>query len=489
MYNLNLTNNLNSSKIKSSIILLIGMLLLTIFFLRNLAYINYDFSSDYEVINYYNATNITNFNIGNNLIYILIFFQFFLLINLFNTLDKKNYIIFTVLFLSFVFSIKNYSFLKDFLSSFLIPIFSLCILFLLKNIMINKKHLKFFFTFFFIFTNLLTFKLHIEINSYINHNFLLPFFYHFDLGANIYNFFNYNVSTFGTGNSKNCIIFFSYSLNLFFLKQNNLKFNNFFLLINLIFLFSYLIHANTYIVFVTFLISFLTFYKFHFINKKKFLIFFLLALSFSPFLLNPVSLTFTKYLVNLSHASNTDIKISPCSDPSATLSDFEIHAYGCYTIIDPYYDKFDASKYSSFLPHTINSHYNLKFAQIGLIKRMAFQDEIFSLISINKNSFFFVGLSKKDIDFLNHRGFFTHNSFLNIMIKYGLIFYFLFLFFIFKFFSSSSNYFILLFFISFSITQIFDDYLFGNRSDLTFIFWFLLSILSICFDDKKKQLY
>ena len=178
MYNFNLTNNLNSSKIKSSIILLIGMLLLTIFFLRNLAYINYDFSSDYEVLNYYNATNITNFNIGNNLIYILIFFQFFLLINLFNTLDKKNYIIFTVLFLSFVFSIKNYSFLKDFLSSFLIPIFSLCILFLLKNIMISKKHLKFFFTFFFIFTNLLTFKLHIEINSYINHNFLLPFFYH-----------------------------------------------------------------------------------------------------------------------------------------------------------------------------------------------------------------------------------------------------------------------------------------------------------------------
>ena len=112
MYNFNLTNNLNSSKIKSSIILLIGMLLLTIFFLRNLAYINYDFSSDYEVLNYYNATNITNFNIGNNLIYILIFFQFFLLINLFNTLDKKNYIIFTVLFLSFVFSIKNYSFLK-----------------------------------------------------------------------------------------------------------------------------------------------------------------------------------------------------------------------------------------------------------------------------------------------------------------------------------------------------------------------------------------
>ena len=107
MYNLNLTNNLNSSKIKSSIILLIGMLLLTIFFLRNLAYINYDFSSDYEVINYYNATNITNFNIGNNLIYILIFFQFFLLIKLFYTLDKKNYIIFTVLFLSFVFSIKN----------------------------------------------------------------------------------------------------------------------------------------------------------------------------------------------------------------------------------------------------------------------------------------------------------------------------------------------------------------------------------------------
>ena len=141
------------------------------------------------------------------------------------------------------------------------------------------------------------------------------------------------------------------------------------------------------------------------------------------------------------------------------------------------------------MPHIIKRHYKLKFAQIGLIKRMAFQDEIFSLISINKKSFFFVGLSKNDIDFLNHRGFFTHNSFLNIMIKYGFIFYFFFLFFIFKFFSSSSNFFILLFFISFSITQIFDDYLLGNRSDLTFIFWFLLSILSICFDDKKKQLY
>lgn len=133
-------------------------------------------------------------------------------------------------------------------------------------------------------------------------------------------------------------------------------------------------------------------------------------------------------------------------------------------------------KYGKYLPKCSDQRNKIKFAQIGLIKRVGYQDQIIEIVKKDKINFIFFGLKKENINLIINKGIFPHNSYISILLKYGLVFYIFFFYLIYTVISKNNNYFTILFLIMFCLSQIFDDYLLGNRSDLTFIFWYLLAI-------------
>ena len=74
---------------------------------------------------------------------------------------------------------------------------------------------------------------------------------------------------------------------------------------------------------------------------------------------------------------------------------------------------------------------------------------------------------------------FTHNSYLNILWRYGFFMYLLiFLFLLFELIQNKKNYFFIITLIIITFSQSLDDYLLGNRFEMTLIFWLILGILN-----------
>ena len=110
---------------------------------------------------------------------------------------------------------------------------------------------------------------------------------------------------------------------------------------------------------------------------------------------------------------------------------------------------------------------------------VSFNARVDQLINYYKNielknieSYFF-GLTNEEYKKLISQNNFTHNSYLNIFFKYGLLFYILILLFFLSIIRKQNNlqFLVLTMFLS---SQIFDDYLFANRFEVSMIFWSML---------------
>ena len=482
---------LDNLKVNYSLFYIILGFLVTLNFLtKNLIYINVtgDIDYFYEATDYFYQVD-KKFYFLENFSFLFILLQFLLLFILSIFSKNKKTFLFIIIF-SLIFSIKFFNDPKDFISALLIPIFSFGVLVLDKKPEIKKNYTKILFYLIFIFTNLLSYKLHIEINSYIYKTMIvkltnLELFFVIDHIIGNFLFSSYPI------NHKNCFIFIVFLMNIFFLKKNILNFNYFFLLFNIFFLLSYLINSNTYIQILSIFSLFIFFIEFEFLKRKKILIILFVLITLSHFAINSFTLNLSKNFINHIYSLDSSMLKTNCSDISKnftekearqkySLSDFENNAI--------FHDKSGFDEYINFLPNCINAASNLKFVQIGMIKRAIFQDKIYSLIKSDYKSFLFFGLSKKNYEKMLLGGFFPHNSYLSIMIKYGLIFYILFFFLLVIIFKKNRNIYLVLFFVLFSLTQIFDDYLLGNRSELTFFFWYMLSLLKFCYKENNQNI-
>lgn len=122
------------------------------------------------------------------------------------------------------------------------------------------------------------------------------------------------------------------------------------------------------------------------------------------------------------------------------------------------------------------------YIYVGFLRRLDQNENIF-LNGLSIKEFLF-GFNHKKISINDRKGFFTHNSYLNLITRYGFISYVLFFFFMIRLIKSKNlDQEILFFLMLFIFFQNFDDYLFGNRLETTILFWFLFFSLI-----KKKVL-
>ena len=74
---------------------------------------------------------------------------------------------------------------------------------------------------------------------------------------------------------------------------------------------------------------------------------------------------------------------------------------------------------------------------------------------------------------------YTHNSYINLFYRYGcLIFILFFYFFYCELKKNRSNTFYLLITISIMMSQTLDDYLFGNRFEITILLWLIMALFA-----------
>jgi len=130
--------------------------------------------------------------------------------------------------------------------------------------------------------------------------------------------------------------------------------------------------------------------------------------------------------------------------------------------------------------NTIDSFYPL----IGLLSRIEQINEYKKELSFD-SSFLFFGLDPVKIDKQLNLGNFTHNSFYNILLRHGLIFTLILLYFLSNLFIRSTSFYFDIIFMIIITSQLFDDYLIGNRSELSFFIWFALGN----FFTTKKKIY
>lgn len=142
---------------------------------------------------------------------------------------------------------------------------------------------------------------------------------------------------------------------------------------------------------------------------------------------------------------------------------------------DNFYEKmlnFDcyAEEQLNLVNKTLKSFYPF----IGLLSRIDQLHEYKKELSLD-SSYIFFGLDPVRFDKQLNSGNFTHNSFYNILLRYGLIFTLILLYFLSNLFIRSTSFYFDIIFMIIIISQLFDDYLIGNRSELSFFIWFLLS--------------
>ncbi len=122
-----------------------------------------------------------------------------------------------------------------------------------------------------------------------------------------------------------------------------------------------------------------------------------------------------------------------------------------------------------YVGQTLESFYPL----IGLLSRTDQMNKYKKDLSFDL-SFVFFGMDPLKFDKELNLGNFTHNSFYNILLRYGLIFSLILLYFLSNLFIRSSSFYFDIIFMIIIMSQLFDDYLIGNRSELSFFIWFLL---------------
>lgn len=113
-----------------------------------------------------------------------------------------------------------------------------------------------------------------------------------------------------------------------------------------------------------------------------------------------------------------------------------------------------------------NFYYHLKSFQ----KRRSYQNEILNEIYYNNSNLIF-GLKKNDLKKLYSKGFFPHNSYLDILINYGLLGLILFLLSLLYLFNKHYNRQSIIFGFSILSLMAFDDYLIGNMFFTSVIIW------------------
>ena len=116
----------------------------------------------------------------------------------------------------------------------------------------------------------------------------------------------------------------------------------------------------------------------------------------------------------------------------------------------------------------------LTFEKIGYLSRSLQLNEY--LFSVKKDfiRYLFIGIKPSNYSELIKNGNFTHNAIFNLTIKYGLFFTILILFFIYRECKTDYDKYVLT--IVFLFSQSFDDYLIGNRIEISMFFWFLLAL-------------
>ncbi len=121
---------------------------------------------------------------------------------------------------------------------------------------------------------------------------------------------------------------------------------------------------------------------------------------------------------------------------------------------------------------------------LSFILRAYYFTETFNSFE-NLNDIFF-GIKNPNIIFTNI--IFPHNSFLDLLMKFGIFVLFLSIFFIFKIFknfTNENNFFASIFLLTVLFSMNLDDYLFGHRFEFTIIIWSTIGLLN---NDRFKNL-
>jgi hypothetical protein len=444
-------------------------LILLVFLCTNYSLVNIEFFSSLE-----------NFNI-KNVLFLLIFTVYFLFFkkNLVQIYSDLNLIFLTILLLihSVFFLFSGFDF-NQMISYYFTPV--LCFL-TLKYFSLNKYNLTSFKYFFFVLVfTLILFTIYSE-DYYQNIKNVKSSF------LSIFDFFD--IST--PYNQKN--VFFLLSLITLIFIYNNCKI--YFYLIPIILITYYLISfSNTYSKIAVILIYILIFFKKYFYKKKFISIFFLIFfLVFGPFFYN-------NYTVKKIHGLTTSIQkyyhvkieknmIIDCQENSglAYVPDFyqetslNKHQFINLRPIKCFSNDYDLRVFRHHEYSDLGNHkyfFNDKFLPVftyDLIGYFSRTNQLNQYYKIIRNEFprsVLIGINPKSYKNLIVSGNFTHNSILNIFTKYGLIFVIFIILILYKLMINNYYHFVLI--IIFMTTQMFDDYLIGNRIEISLFFWCLL---------------
>ena len=231
------------------------------------------------------------------------------------------------------------------------------------------------------------------------------------------------------------------------------------------------------------IIIFLIFYlnKNFFFFRKNILNFYLFLIFLTPFLFNQQSTLLFKYLlVQFDTFKNEKIYNYQKQKCEVVLPSGEIKR-------DNFLDAEFSKKYKRIFKFEkcYDNKYPLKnnlFLLSSFAQRSSMIEDFFKTVTIKS---FFLGTDNLDKPFFlkgNKKVYikgFTHNSYLNVFWRYGFIMYLLFFLFLLYEISlnKKNNYFIIALIIV-TFTQAFDDYLLGNRFEVSALMWFCLAMLN-----------
>ena len=289
----------------------------------------------------------------------------------------------------------------------------------------------------------------------------------------------------GNRNTKNFFIFFTFFINsIIFCKFEKLSFKKFILFfIQILICFYILKYSNIYTK-LSLLIS-LTFFSLFFILKKEIvlqiikisLIFLIISICVIILLLifgvfqETVYLVYYNFLKTLAIFKNVPAK-DVCWELSLKKHDLDL-VYNLHKKYPLNCWQFDISYFD-----------HLWELWLALMLRAFYFAEIFNLLG-NFNDLFF-GLKNPNAIFIG--SIFPHNSFFDLLVKFGIFVFLLSIIFIlkiFKNFINEKNFFGSIFLLSVLLAMNLDDYLFGHRLEFTIIIWTIIGLIS---NDKFKNL-
>ena len=421
-------------------------------------------------------------HIYNKLIYNTAYLLIFLILIIFYFYEiekdkiKKNFLIYFAVFLFLTIKLTysfNYEFLKD-----LVQILIIYLLFsFFKKKKINLKK--------FIFTSniIIIFSLFLKmwsVSQFFNETLFYTLnldYFGFSLERSLQskNFLYMYASYF---NHFNVILLSFLIINLITKSYINSTFNAF-VLISIIF---YLIYfSNLYIQISTVIFFSLYIYEVNYLNKnihlekkKNFTILLKLFLFFaflSPFLLT--SKFFDNSLVSSMKVLDNHVLKTKNFPKTHCLDETKLK------IITKEIDKLNLENNDIICFSNPNFKYHLKSFRLRIKYQNKFKEELFK----NK-SFFILGLEKEKLKQIYSYGYFPHNSFLDLVLKFGIIGLIIgFLIFI-KLINSNKNL-IISPLIILLFSMVFDDYLFGHMFLVSIILWISVNLSLMNHNNEK----